>query len=430
MSKITIPYTPRPLQAHLHESLNRFNVIVCHRRFGKTVFTINEIIRKALTNEKRRPQYAYVAPTMKQAKIVAWDYIKHYTAQIPGMKYNETELKCTFPNGALVFVLGAENPDSLRGLYLDGVVLDEVAQMPQSIWGQVLRPALSDRSGWAIFIGTPKGQNYFFKLYERAKELPDWSHFLFKASETKILKKSEIIGMTAELTEEEYEQEVECSFTAAVRGAYYTTLLDRADKEGRIKPITWEPSTPVITAWDLGINDKTCIWFVQNIVGEYRIIDYLEDSNQPLTHYANLVQSKPYVYDYHIMPHDAKQRSLATGKTRLESLTKLGLKCRVAPKLPILEGVNAVKMMLPSCYFDEEKCKQGLIALRNYRSEFNERLQIFLDKPRHDEFSHASDAFRYLATAIRPVRSPIQDMFQKRQQRHHQTESNYDPFDF
>ena len=405
--KITIPYTPRPLQKALHENLDRFNVIVCHRRFGKTVFCINEIIHKALTCTKRRPQYAYIAPTIKQAKVIAWDYIKHYTAGIPDMKYNESELKCTFPNGAKVFLLGAENPDSLRGLYLDGAVLDEVAQMPKSIWGQVLRPALAERQGWSIFIGTPKGQNYFYELYNRADDLKTWSSTIFRASETKILDPVELEALKQELTPEEYEQELECSFTAAVQGTYYGALMEQAHKTGRIKVIAMDPASPVITAWDLGINDKTCIWFIQNIVGEIRVIDYYENSNEPLPHYINLVKSKPYVYDYHIMPHDAKQRSIATGKTRLEMLQKLGLKCRVAPKLPVLEGINAVKMMLPSCYFDESKCEQGMIALRNYRSDFNERLGTYHEKPRHDQYSHASDALRYLAVSLRPVQSPI-----------------------
>lgn len=426
---ITIPYSPRPLQENLHKSLKRFNVIVCHRRFGKTVFCINEIIKRAMTNTKRRPQYAYIAPTMKQAKVIAWDYLKHYTGNIPHMKYNESELKCEFPNGAKVYILGAENPDSLRGLYLDGAVLDEVAQMPQSIWGQVLRPALADREGWAIFIGTPKGQNYFYELYNRAKVTEGWFNKVYKASQTNILPDSELRALRAETSEEEYDQELECSFTAAVQGTYYGKAMLKADEEGRIKTVAHDASSPVITAWDLGYNDLTAIWFIQNITGEIRVVDYYENSNESIPFYVNVLKNKPYVYDYHILPHDSKQTSVATGKSSLEMMQKLGMKTLVAPKMGILEGINAVKMLLPSCYFDEAKCAKGIVALRNYRSDYNEKLGTFAETPRHDEHSHASDAFRYLAITLKPPRSPVQILEMNRLRNKHHTTESYDPFE-
>ena len=427
MTKITIPYTPRPLQRVVHDSLQRFNVLVCHRRFGKTVFCINEIIRKALVNKKTRPQYAYIAPTMKQAKLVAWDMLKAYTRGIPGVRYNETELKCILPNEAKIYILGADNPDSLRGLYLDGAVLDEVAQMSQSVWGQVIRPALADRKGWAIFIGTPKGQNYFFELFEKSKKTKGWFTKVYRSSQTAILDEEELEALKAELSEEEYAQEMECSFTAAVKGTYYGKMLDEADKEERIKNIAWEPSERVMTAWDLGLNDKTCIWFFQNIVGEIRIIDFYENSDEPLTHYVNVVQSKKYVYDYHIMPHDANQRSYSTGKTRLEQFQRLGLKCRVAPRISIQEGIGAAKSILPKCFFDQIKCAQGLIALRNYRSEYNDRLGVYGDAPRHDKFSHAADAFRYLAVGIGQSTSAVR---RKNIQQQLRVVQSFDPYEF
>ena len=428
--EITIPYTPRPLQKLLHESLQRFSVIVCHRRFGKTVFCINEIIQKALLNKKRRPQYAYIAPTMKQAKLIAWDYVKQYTRNIPHMKYNESELKCEFPNGAKVLVLGAENPDSLRGLYLDGVILDEVAQMPQSVWGQVIRPALADRKGWAIFIGTPKGQNYFYYLYKHASRDLKWFSLVLKASETNILDAEELDALRGELSEEEYDQELECSFTAAVQGTYYGKIMEQLEKGNQLRVVPWEASTPVVTAWDLGINDMTCIWFVQQCAGEIRVIDYHEDSGEPLTHYAKIIKEKPYVYDYHVLPHDAKQRSLSTGKTRVEQLRSLGLKCTIARKLGVKDGINAVKSLLPSCYFDQEKCDRGLIALRNYRSSYNDVLGTFSEIPLHDKFSHAADAFRYLAISLKKSRGYAdyidKDLFKSKIKQ----ENKYDPFNF
>lgn len=427
MGKITIPYTPRPLQTILHENLKRFNVIVCHRRFGKTVFCINELIRKALLNNKRRPQYAYIAPTMKQAKAIAWDYVKQYTGNIPHMKYNESELKCEFPNGAKLFILGAENPDSLRGLYLDGVIMDEVAQMPPSVWGQVVRPALADRKGWAIFIGTPKGQNYFYDLYQKAQRDSRWFSIVLKASETRILDAEETQALKAELSEDEYKQEMECSFTAAVQGTYYGKIIEQIEDKKQIRQIPVDVSVPVVTSWDLGINDKTCIWFVQSVAGEMRVIDYYEASDEALPHYAKIIKEKPYVYDYHILPHDAKQRSLSTGKTRAEQLNSLGLKTRIANKVPVKDGINAVRSLLPSCFFDVTNCEKGLIALRNYRSSYNDRLGTFNENPLHDKFSHAADAFRYLAVTFRKPNPRTQKIFNPRG---NFKVSDYDPFDF
>ena len=425
--KVTIPYTPRPLQNIIHSRLQRFNVIVCHRRFGKTIFCINEMIRKALTNTKKRPQYAYIAPDLKQAKKVAWDALKEYTRGIPGVKYNESELLCTLPNQAKLFLLGAENFDSIRGMYLDGVILDEVGQMSPEIWGSVVRPTLSDRKGWAIFIGTPKGQNFFYDIYEKAKKMRGWYTALYRASQTKIIDDEEMASLKAEQSEDEFEQEYECSFTAAVRGTYFAKLLTDAELEGRIKNIGWESSEPVYTAWDLGINDKTSIWFFQNIVGEIRIIDYYENDGEALTHYVNVVKSKGYVYEHHILPHDAMQRSYSTGKTRLDQFRKLGLKCRVAPRTSVQEGISAAKAMIPKCFFDKTKCELGLIALRNYRSEYNDKLGTFLSTPRHDQFSHASDAFRYMAVGMV---NPISKMQRSLMRKHLGQVQEYDPYNF
>lgn len=430
MSKqVVVPYSPRPLQRSLHDRLKRFSVVVCHRRFGKTVFCINEIIKKAMLNTKRQPQYAYIAPTMKQAKILAWDYLKHYTNAIPHVKYNEAELKCELPNGAKIFVLGAENPDSLRGLYLDGVILDEVAQMPPSVWGQVLRPALADRRGWAIFIGTPKGQNYFYDLYNKALDEPSWFSAVFKASETSILPEEELQALRVELSEEEYEQELECSFTAAVVGTYYGKLIEEIEKDKHVRDVPWDTTSQVVTAWDLGMNGLTSIWFAQHIAGEIRLIDYYEANGEPLSHYAQIIKSKPYVYDYHILPHDVKQRSLSTGTTRLEQLQKLGLKVHVARRLNVKDGINSVKALLPSCYFDEEKCRDGLVALRNYRSSYNEQLGIFSDTPLGDRFSHAADAFRYLATALKKPKTYSEYLHNKHKPLLDKTDV-HDPFNF
>src|SRR3989304_4749260 len=167
IQKISTGYEPRKFQEILHKNLKRFNVLVCHRRFGKTVFSVNHCIDRGLRNTKRNPQYAYIAPTYGQAKRIAWDMFKEYTKNLPGVSTNEQDLRLEIERPHLqdkvrFLLLGAENPGSLKGIYLDGVILDEFAECAPAIWGEVVRPALSDRRGWAIFIGTPKGQNHFF----------------------------------------------------------------------------------------------------------------------------------------------------------------------------------------------------------------------------------------------------------------------------
>ena len=165
---IKIPYTPRKHQAYLHKKIseNRWNVLVCHRRFGKTVCMINHLIRSALLSKNKNPRYAYIAPTFKQAKSIAWDYMKQFTAKIPYTKFNETELRVDLPNGSRITLLGSENSDGLRGIYLDGCVIDEYANVNERLFPEIIRPALSDRKGYCVFIGTPQGMNNnFYELY-------------------------------------------------------------------------------------------------------------------------------------------------------------------------------------------------------------------------------------------------------------------------
>ena len=430
--KIRIPYKPRPLQAVLHKSLKRFNVIVCHRRFGKTVFALNEIIAKALMNKRNtpKPSYGYIAPYKNQAKDIAWDYLKEFTKYIPEVKYNQTELTCTLPNGAQIKLYGADNPDNLRGQYFDGVVLDEIGDMPKSIWTEAVRPMLADHMGWAIFIGTPKGQNYFHEVYEKSKLLDSWHSAMYKASETGIIIDSELKEAEAEMGEEEFEQEFECSFTAAVKGTYYGKIMEQLDKNNQIREIPFDPNVPVVTAWDLGMNDKTCIWFAQEVAGEMRIIDYYEASNEALPHYARVLNQKPYLYGYHILPHDAKQRSLGTGKTSQEVLKGLGLKTKIAPRVKVQEGINAVKSLLPKCFFHARECYEGLIALRNYRSQFNDKTGTFSKTPLHDSHSHAADAFRYLATMFKPQKNYDQILQQRQHESFKRNQGEYDPFGY
>jgi hypothetical protein len=406
MVDIKIPYKPRDLQAEMHNGIKRWNVLVMHRRFGKTVFAVNHLIKHALTCPLPRPRVAFVAPTFTQAKRIAWDYVKYYTSVIPGAKFNETELRVDFPNGGRLMLLSAENPDALRGIYLDMAVFDEFGMQNPRVWGEVVRPALSDREGAAIFLGTPAGHNHFFDLLEQARSETEngsdqWYWKIVKASESNLVKETELDAAKAQMTPEQYEQEYECSFTAAIIGAYYGKLMAEADEDNRITRVPYDPAYPVHTAWDLGVNDSTAIWFAQIFRGgAVNVIDYYENGGVGLDHYADVINKKDYNYGDHLAPHDIEVRELGSGKSRLETAASLGLRFKVIPKMKVADGINAARMLLPKCYFDRDKCATGVEMLRQYRQEWDERRKMFRDHPRHDFTSHSADAFRYLAIGL------------------------------
>ena len=394
--KIVIPYKPRKHQKEVHNKLKRFNVLVCHRRFGKTVLCINEILKKAMQNTLPRPRYYYLAPTYSMAKRTAWDYLKEYTGVLPNVTYHETELRADLPNGARIQLLGCERPDSLRGLYIDGVILDEVAQMPPRLWTEIIRPALSDREGWMVAIGTPQGHNAFFDLYDYANHQEGWYAETFKSSETGIISDLELNEAKHLMPEEVYEAEFECSFDSAAIGSIYAKGLTKADEDGRITKVPYETGIKVNTFWDLGMQDKTAIWFVQIKGSAFHIIDYYENSGESLEFYASVLDEKKYLYDTHYLPHDANVRELGTGVSRVETAQSLGMRTSIVPKLSIDDGINAVRMILSRCWFDHEKCKDGLDALRQYRWAVSDKGEV-KNRPEHSWCSHAADAFRYFA---------------------------------
>lgn len=203
------------MDLHREMAKHRFGVVVCHRRFGKTYWAINTLIHAALSTKKQEARYAYIAPFYKQSKQVAWDYFKQFTHVIPGVAYNEAELRIDLPNGARIRLYGGDNPDALRGIYLDGVVLDEVADMRPNVWGEVIRPTLADRLGWAVFIGTPRGIDLFYEIYQKALKQPDWFARVYRADETALIADEELAKAKAEMTEQQYAQEFLCDFNAS-----------------------------------------------------------------------------------------------------------------------------------------------------------------------------------------------------------------------
>jgi phage terminase large subunit len=398
--QVVIPYSPRPVFQHFHDRAQRFGCIVAHRRAGKTVACVNELIKGAIQCDKPEPRFAYVAPYYAQAKDVAWSYLQRFTQPIPDVRINESELRVDLPTGARIRLYGADNYDRLRGTYFDGVILDEYADMDPRAYSEVIRPALSDRQGWAVFIGTPKGRNAFWEVYDRACKDPSWYHAMHKASETGIIPASELELARLDMTGDQYDQEYECSFQAAIAGAYFGREMVNAEKEGRIRPnLPWEPSIPVHTAWDLGVGDSTVIWFCQIVGREYRLIDYVESSGVGLDWYARELDKRPYKYGEHVLPHDIMVKELGNeGKSRLDTLHSLGIRnTRVLVASRVEDGINAARLLIPQCWFDGTKCARGIEALRQYRNDWDEKLKVFKNKPLHDWTSHAADAFRYLA---------------------------------
>jgi phage terminase large subunit len=395
-----IPYTPRPQFSEFHARSQRWACIVAHRRAGKTVACVNDLIRAALRCAAPEPRFAYLAPLFAQAKDVAWSCLKRYTAPVPGAVHTESELRADLPGGGRIRLYGADNPERLRGLYFDGVVLDEFGDMDPRAWSEVIRPALADRQGWAVFIGTPRGQNHFAQLWRTARQTTDWYALALRASETGLLGATELADARRAMTEEQYAQEFECSFEAALLGAYYAREMQAAAASRRIGPAPWEPQLPVTTAWDLGIGDSTAIWFAQAAGQEVRLIDYLENSGVGLDWYARELDRRAYVYAEHLLPHDAAVRELGTGRSRIETLAKLGLQSRVLAAARLEDGINASRLLLGRAWFDAEKCARGIAALENYRRDWDDKRKVFRDHPRHDWTSHAADAFRYLALGL------------------------------
>ncbi len=368
------------------------------------MMAINHILGKSFSNDKPNPRYAYIAPTYRQAKAVAWDYLKQFAGSIPMVRFHETELRCDLPNGARIQLLGAENPDSLRGIYLDGVVLDEMADMPESLFPEIIRPALSDRKGWACFIGTPRGHNAFYELYAAAESQKDWHTALFRASDTDILDDEELEAARSMMSVDQYAQEYECSWVANVPGSVYGKELQEADDQNRITAVPHLKDHKVDTFWDLGMHDYTAIWFIQQVHrGVVHVIDFYQNQGEGLPHYIRELDQKGYVYGNHYGPHDLEVRELGTGKSRREAAYNLGLNFRVVPRLPLEDGIHAARMLIPRCHFDRDNCREGLEALRHYHRKYNERTRSFRDQPVHDWSSHAADAWRTAAIGLENV---------------------------
>lgn len=408
---VEIPYAPRPQFLPYHQRSERWAFLLSHRRAGKTVATVNDVIRRAWGKPEGR--YAYIAPFHVQAKDIAWIYVKRFAAPLLayGGKTNESELSIELPNRAAIRLYGAENGERMRGIGLDGVVLDEYADFPAHLWGEVILPTLSDRRGWATFIGTPHGRmNDFYRKHEEARLSPEWFYAVMKASETHLIPDDELTAIRSQMTSDQFQQEMECSFDAAIKGAIYADELSAARDQGRVGPVPYVPSLPVHTFWDLGVGDATAIGFVQQVGAQVHAIDYYEASGEGLQHYAKVLQDRNYVYGKHFAPHDIQVRELgAGGRSRFDTAASLGIRFELAPNTSLEDGIHAARMLLPRMWIDERKCARWLDGLANYRWAENKALGELKATPVHDWASHPADMTRYLAVSleeVRPKRKP------------------------
>jgi hypothetical protein len=412
---IIIPYRPRVHFRPLHASPKRWKFVVAHRRAGKSVAEINEMIKRALQNDRQYPppRYAYVGPSFAQTKDLIWGYLKHYTSTLPGVKISEGDLQCTLPNGAMINLYGgAAAYERMRGLYFDGIVLDEFPLLNPSVFSTVVRPCLADYRGWAIVSGTSNGDDHFHELKKRNQNDPTWDFFIIPVTETDALHPDEVTEMTKDMSDEEYAREMLCSFDAPIEGAYYAGLMNKAEAEGRICAVPYDPASPVFTWWDLGIDDAMVVWFAQRAGRELHIIDYLEQTGKGIPEVYQMVTGtwvnpgtdevppevkhrQQYIFGAHVPPHDIKARELGTGKSRYEVLVELAgnVPVIVSPSLSVEDGINAVKTTIPMAYFDRERTEQGRSALRNYHRSKTGR-------PVHNWASHGADGFRTGAVAL------------------------------
>ena len=402
-------YRPRSVFLPLHQRSKRWAVVVAHRRAGKTVSVCADLVIGALETALPNPKFAYLAPLRDQAKKVAWQYLKDLTEPYWVKKPNEAELKIELKSRggvATIYVGGADNPDSMRGLYFDGVAIDEVGDVRPSTWYSVLRPALSDRRGWAIFMGTPKGRNMFWNLREEARLNPE-THLLIElpASKTGIIHPDELRDAQAQMTAEAYAIEYECSFDASIPGAYFARDIGKIYEAGQIgsdSKFARDPDFPVYVAGDLGFTDSCAWWVWQKVAGGFKVVDYYEADGQPISHYIDWIKSLGQVEKVYL-PHDARAKSLQTGRSIIEVFLYNGIYPDIVPKMALQDSIEAARQILPFCWFNEERTYEGLEHLRAYSRTWDEKTSSFKDRPNHDSHSHAADAFRYMALSTGKV---------------------------
>ena len=413
---VDLGYRPRWPFVPFHERTKRWSVLVVHRRGGKTVAGINDLIRGALASPKVSPRFAYLAPYRQQAKLVAWDYLKQFTSKIEERQISESELHVKLPRDGRVTLYGADNYDALRGIYLDGAVVDEPADMAPEVWTDLLRPALSDRLGWCVWIGTPKGRNAFFRLYDKACSDPEYWTMMLPASVSKILLESELASARKAMGKASYEREFECSFNAAIPGSIYGDLIAELRANGRIKDFEHSRQYPFVTSWDVGDSDYCVPNLIQFEGRDINLIDSYSGTGHGPAHYAEQCRRWEEEYDMmirtHYLPHDAE--NVTHGSSWKRDLEMAGLRnIKIVPRVAyIWKGIEHLRELLPRFYIHKTNCSRMhglegaqmpsiLDCLEFYSKAEVEEGHTLKEEPVHNEFSHGADSLRTLAEAHR-----------------------------
>ena len=372
----------------------RFNVLVVHRRAWKTVWAVLDELIESMDEVW---DYWYIAPTYRQAKKIAWRMIQKFWDQIKWFTYNASELIVNYTNWSTISLFGAENPDSLRWLDLRWVIFDEYAQQPSNIYSEIVFPMINANWWWVTWIWTPKWKNAFYQLYQRAIKDDRFFTMLLRHTDTNLLNDEQIEDARKEMTEEEFEQEYNCSWEAYMRGSVYGKELSLAHSEWRVKEWLYDPALEVYTFWDLGISDAMSIWFVQISNWQIRIIDRYSNTGYWLEHYSWVIKSKPYKYKNHYFPHDIRQREISTGLTRMETAIKLMWDiCKIVPMSSIESGIDAGRLLFKNIWIDSS-LDEFINNLSLYQYEWDDKLGQFKKAPVHDFTSHDADWFRYMA---------------------------------
>lgn len=396
-------YTPRPYFRDFHQRDQRWAMLVAHRRAGKTVAVVNDIIEKATYNTRQSPRYAYVAPFLRQAKDIAWTYLKEFSAPFRP-KINESGLYVelqVLPNSPRITIYGADNPDSFRGLYLDGVALDEFGNMKLSVFKEILLPALIDRRGWAVMMGTPNGPNHFRDLWYENEEKPEWFRSFLPVHATGIIPEDDLAMMRSIMDPEQYAQEMLCSFEASVRGAIYARQIEEMEQEGRIGDYPAQRGLPVHVVADLGFRDLTVMGFYQERPDGIVVDKCVADNLKPISNYIDLIKSyfrqTKHVQGNIWLPHDARAKSLQTGKSIVEQFKSQNLRPKIVPELSLLDGIAATRQTFPLLYYNKQQTKDLVLAMKSYYRKYDEDRKVFTDEPVHDWSSHYADMQRYMS---------------------------------
>lgn len=393
---------------------------IAHRRWGKDEITLTATCELA---HKRIGSYWHCLPEYAQARKALWTAVNPHTGKrrideaFPHevrAATNEQEMFIRFRNGSTWQLVGSDRYNALVGAGVAGVVFSEWALANPSAWGYI-RPMVEENNGYAAFITTPRGRNHAHSMYQMAKDNPRWFAEVSDVHKTGALSPdqldeslNEYIALYGEdLGRAQFEQEYECSFNAAILGAFYAREMVALRKEGRIQEFDPEKG-PVHTAWDLGVRDDTSIWWFQVVGNQPRILDVYSSSGVGVDHYAEICHSKPWQRGYDFVPHDAKVKEWGTGRTRVETMQQLGLNPRLVPNASKLDGINAARKTINASLF-HPRCEEGISALEQYRREWDDDKKTFRASEVHDWTSHYADGFRYLSLAWKEIPAIVEE---------------------